>query len=133
MTYRIYARMQRAQPSRSYPAADRTGLKAHSKQLIPRDHPVLAICQITDRPLLRASLSQCPYIGFFDGLDFHTAIVPGKSARVARTVGQFSNVGVPKALLPPGTGTASTSLTKLGEVDAVLRSLALGLPRPPEP
>lgn len=89
MTHRVDAWVDLAQPSRSYPSADRPGFEADSKQLIPRDHPVLAIRQLTDRPVLYASLSQCPYIGLSDGLGGHARRVPSYGARVVRTLQNF--------------------------------------------
>jgi hypothetical protein len=81
--------MERAKPSRSYPSADCTGFEAESEQLISRDHPVLAIRQLADRPLLRASLSQCPYIGLSDGFGGHAGRVASYGARGARTLQHF--------------------------------------------
>jgi hypothetical protein len=95
MTYRIDARVERAEPPRSYPPADCPGLKAEPKQLTPRDHPVLAIRQLPDRPLLCASLSQCPYIGLSDGLVGMPRRVPGRGARMARGLCQFMRGSAP--------------------------------------
>lgn len=89
MPYRIDAWVEWAQPSRSLAPTDRTGFEAESKQLIPRDHPVLSVRQLTDCSLLCASLSRCPYIGLWDRLAGHARSVPSCGARVARTFQHF--------------------------------------------
>jgi hypothetical protein len=97
MAYRVDAGVKQVQPSRSFPPANRPRLKSQAKQLISRDHPVLSIRQLPNRPLLCASLSLGPHIGLSDGLAFHAPIVPRKSARVARGLCLFRRVCVPEA------------------------------------
>jgi hypothetical protein len=53
--------------------------------------------QLGKRPVVSASPRFSLLYKVFRGLAGHARIVPGKGARVARTVGQFSNEGVPEA------------------------------------
>lgn len=107
MTYRVDAWMERVQPSRSYPSADRTSFEAEPKQLIPRHHPVLAIRLLADRSLRRTSLSLCPYIGLSDGLGGHAGRVASYGARMARTSQKFCDGGAPELANLPAVFASS--------------------------
>lgn len=70
--------------------------KAQLLQLRSPYHPVLAISQTGKRLLQFASPRKLTHIARFGGLVGHAPIVPGKSARVARTVGHLSHAHAPK-------------------------------------
>jgi len=67
------------------------------EQLDPAHRPVLASRQLRKRPIVSASPRFSLLYKVFRGLAGHAPIVPGKSARVTRTVEQFSNEGVAEA------------------------------------
>jgi len=106
--------MEWAKPSRTYPSADCTGFEAESEQLISRDHPVLAVRQLADRPVLRASLSQCPYIGLSDGFGGHGRRVASYGARMARGLCQLMRGSAPSlaALLASSLDPLFTSISR---------------------
>lgn len=75
--------MQLMEPSCPQAPADRSGFEAKVLQLLARDHPVLTLCEVSDR-LFPASPRWCSHIGHWCGLGGHSLSLAGKIALVAR-------------------------------------------------
>jgi hypothetical protein len=88
MANRIDARMDSMQPASPNPQVHFFFTEATAQQLPPRHHPVLASRQLRQWPVIPASSRKPLLYTGFRGLAGHAPIVPGRGARVARTLGK---------------------------------------------